>query len=457
MTERLHPINPATGEPLEPVDCSSVQDVAAVVAASKAAQVAWAALEFERRAEAFDAIADEISRREVIDELAAAMCSEMGKPIKHARSEVKIVGARMRAFTERAREAGRDEVSREKALEVTVQWRPLGVVGVIAPWNYPVSTPNSLVVSALLTGNGAVLKPSEFTPRTGAIYHRILSGHLPSGLFGLVQGAGDVGRALVSSDVDMIAFTGSIATGQKIMREAADTMKRLVLEMGGKDPMIVLPGADIEAAARHAAQESLRNTGQVCVSVERVLVHRDIADEFTRRVREVVDTLVVGDPSDEATDIGPMVSDEQRAQVVAQLEEVAGHGASFVVRGESSGPGFFLSPSVVAGVPDDSVLARDETFGPVVSISSFDDADEAVRRANATRYGLGASVWGEPGPELDEIAGRIEAGMIGVNRGLSAAAGAPWVGWKMSGFGYSRSVAGMRQFMQPRSLTRRVG
>ena len=156
------------------------------------------------------------------------------------------------------------------------------MVGVIAPWNYPVSTPNSLVVSALLTGNGAVLKPSEFTPRTGAVYHRILSAHLPEGLFGLVQGAGDVGRALVSSEVDMIAFTGSIATGQRIMREAAETMKRLVLEMGGKDPMIVLPGADIEAAARHAAQESLRNTGQVCVSVERVLVHRDIADEFTR-------------------------------------------------------------------------------------------------------------------------------------------------------------------------------
>jgi aldehyde dehydrogenase (NAD+)/succinate-semialdehyde dehydrogenase/glutarate-semialdehyde dehydrogenase len=188
-----------------------------------------------------------------------------------------------------------------------------------------------------------------------------------------------------------------------------------------------------------------------------VLVHRDIAPRFTDMVREHVEKLRMGDPGDEGTDIGPMASEHQRELVLAQLKEAEEGGAHFVVRGESSGPGWFLGPSVVTDVRDDMSLACDETFGPVVSISTFADANEAVSRANASRYGLGASIWGAPGPELDALADRIEAGMVGINRGLSAAAGAPWVGWKMSGFGYSRSVAGMRQFMQPRTHSRRVG
>jgi aldehyde dehydrogenase (NAD+)/succinate-semialdehyde dehydrogenase/glutarate-semialdehyde dehydrogenase len=456
VSETLQPTNPSTGERLPPVPCTSREEVVLTVERCAKAQVAWGALDFEARAGAFEAIGSEFSNTENVERLATTICDEMGKPIKHARGEISIVANRMTAFVDRAREACRDQAAREGAVDVTVQWRPLGVVGVIAPWNYPISTPNSLVVSALLTGNAAVLKPSEFTPRTGAIYHELVSKHLPDGVFELIQGAGDVGAALVDSDVSMIAFTGSIATGQAIMREAANTMKRLVLEMGGKDPMIVLPGADLDAAAAHAARESLRNTGQVCISVERILVHQDIAEEFTKKVKDVVSSLVVGDPHDEATDIGPMVSAHQRELVEKQLEEAQKGGARFVVRGSAKGPGFFLSPSVVADVSDDLGLARDETFGPVVAISTFDQLDDAVRRANDTRYGLGASVWGPEGEALDEAANRLEAGMVGVNRGLSAAAGAPWVGWKMSGFGYSRSIDGMRQFMIPRSQTRRA-
>lgn len=452
----MQPINPSTGEPLPPVPCTSPEEVQATVQRCAKAQVEWGGLDFEDRAKAFEAIGAEFSNAENVERLASTICEEMGKPIKHARGEIGIVSARMSAFVDRAREACRDEIRSEGSVQVKVQWRPLGVVGVIAPWNYPISTPNSLIVSALLTGNTAVLKPSEFTPRTGAIYHELLSKHLPAGAFELIQGAGDVGAALVRSEVEMIAFTGSITTGQAIMREAADGMKRLVLEMGGKDPMIVLPGADLDAAAEHAARESLRNTGQVCISVERILVHQDIAEEFTEKVKNVVSGLVVGDPKEEATDIGPMVSAHQRELVMDQLADAQSGGAKFVVRGSSKGPGFFLSPSVVTQVGDELALARDETFGPVVAISTFDQVDDAVRRANDTRYGLGASVWGPEGDELDDVANRLEAGMIGVNRGLSAAAGAPWVGWKMSGFGYSRSVDGMRQFMIPRSQSRRL-
>jgi aldehyde dehydrogenase (NAD+)/succinate-semialdehyde dehydrogenase/glutarate-semialdehyde dehydrogenase len=215
--------------------------------------------------------------------------------------------------------------------------------------------------------------------------------------------------------------------------------------------MIVLPGADLEAAARHAALEATRNSGQVCVAVERVIVHADVADAFASRVAEIVRGLKVGDPRDEATEIGPMANLRQRELVQAQLAAARAQGAQFLVEGEARGPGFFLTPSVVVGVTPEMGLARQETFGPVVAIQVARDADEAVARANDTVYGLGASVWGPPGPALDAVADRLQAGMIGVNRGLSTAAGAPWVGWKMSGFGYTRSVAGMRQFLQPQS------
>jgi acyl-CoA reductase-like NAD-dependent aldehyde dehydrogenase len=240
------------------------------------------------------------------------------------------------------------------------------------------------------------------------------------------------------------------------MREAAGSMKRLVLELGGKDPMLVFPGSNLEAAAKYAAEESVRNSGQVCISVERVLVHASVAEAFEEAVCRHVDALRVGNPMEDETEVGPMVSDRQRQLVLDQLADARSRGARFLLEGKAVGPGFFLTPSVVAGVTDEMELGRNETFGPVVAISRFEETDEAIRRANATRYGLGASVWGGDDDELDAIARRLEAGMIGINRGLSAAGSAPWVGWKQSGFGYTRSTAGMRQFMQPRTLSRNV-
>ena len=272
----------------------------------------------------------------------------------------------------------------------------------------------------------------------------------------LLTGYAATGAALVNSGVDKIVFTGSMANGKRVLAASAETLTPVILELGGKDPMIVLPGADLEAAARHAAIEATRNAGQVCVAVERVLVHRDIAEAFTARVAEIVRGLTVGDPADDRTQIGPMASPEQRDRVLAQLARARAAGATLLVEGEARGPGFYLTPSVVVGVTPEMDLARDETFGPVVAIQVVADAEDAVARANATRYGLGASVWGPPGPATDAIADRLQAGMVGVNRGLSAAGGAPWVGWKMSGFGFSRGVAGLRQFMQPQSRARRA-
>ncbi|WP_244923804.1 aldehyde dehydrogenase family protein [Enhygromyxa salina] len=449
--------NPATGASLPSLQASTLAQVQREVATAAAAASSWWALGFEARADVARQFAARVrDDRAVADELARSISTEMGKPIRHARAEIANLHTRTEAFIERAREACQDEVGREGAIQVTTQWRPLGTVAVIAPWNFPISTPNNLVMSALLTGNSVVLKPSEFTPRSGALYHQLLAATLPAGVFGLVQGGGSVGRALVEADVDMVAFTGSIATGQAIMREAASAMKRLVLELGGKDPMIVLPGADLEAAARFAVHNSLNNSGQICVATERVFVHQDVQDAFVEQVRRLVSGYRIGDPLADDTDVGPMASEAQREIVLAQLADARERGADFVIEGAAQSPGYWLSPSVVRSVSDDMRIAREETFGPVVAISSYANVDEAVARANATRYGLGASVWGPPDASTDAVAERLEAGMIGINRGLSAAAGAPWVGWKMSGFGYTRSTAGMRNFMQPRTHARTV-
>jgi aldehyde dehydrogenase (NAD+)/succinate-semialdehyde dehydrogenase/glutarate-semialdehyde dehydrogenase len=452
-------VNPATEQALAEVPCTTPDEVQAAVARARAAARAWAAQPFEVRAAPLHRLCEALSDVTVRDELAMIITREMGKPIKHARAEVAAVGSRTPFFIDQAREACDDDIGREGELEVTVQWRPLGVVGVISPWNYPLSTPNNLVASALLTGNAVVLKPSELTPRIGARYVELLQQWLPTDVLQVVQGAGDVGGALVSSGVDMVAFTGSVGTGQRIMKAAAERMTRLVLELGGKDPMLVLPGADVKAAAQHAVRESLRNSGQICISTERVFVPRPMVEAFVAEVSAAARALPMGDPTDPATEIGPMASDRQRALVLEQIEEARRLGAQIVVEPEVRNPGYWLGPTVAVGVTDEMLLAREETFGPVVAVTPVDDVEEAIARANATPYGLGACVWGPTGDDAAAraVAARIEAGMVGINRPLSAAAGAPWVGWKLSGFGYSRGVAGMRQFMQPRSLTRRVG
>ena len=450
----LRPIDPSTGQVLETVAQTAVEDVARAVGSARAAQSAWGR-SIDERIGAVKRFVERLREPEVREALAQSVRTEMGKPIRHARAEVDSVVARTEQFFERARAACADEVAREQTVQVVTQWRPLGVVAVIAPWNYPLATPNNLVMSGLLVGNAVVLKPSEQTPHTGAAYVRLLREHVGDAI-GIVQGARAVGEALVRSDVNMVAFTGSVATGQAIMREAATCMKRLVLEMGGKDPMLVLPGADVGRAADHAVRSALGNTGQMCVAAERILVHREVHAAFVAEVVQRVKFMKTGDPALEATELGPLASERQRDAVLAHIADAKAKGARVLVEGRLRSPGWFLEPTVIDGVDATMRIATEETFGPVVSIEEVESVDAAVRRANETQFGLGASVWGAPGAELEAVGGRIDAGMIGLNRGLSAAAGAPWVGWKMSGFGYSRSEAGFRQFLQPRTISRNV-
>ncbi len=451
----LTPVDPATGRPHPPLPCSSAEDVAAAVERARRAAPAWARAGVRERATLIERGIAALGHPETAEALAASITSEMGKPLAKARGEVAVARSRFAPYAERAEAAARPTVAREGGVEVEVRVCPLGVAAVIGPWNFPVATPNNLVLSSLLMGNTVVFKPSEVTPRTGLAYAERLAEALPAGVLSVVVGGGEVGAEILRRGVDLVAFTGSIRTGQAIMRAAADRMTRLVLELGGKDPLVVLPGADLDRAAAFAAAQGFGNSGQVCVAVERAIVHRDVADAFRDRLVAAAEALRVGDPREADTDLGPLATAAQRDHVLAQVEAAVAAGARACTAVRCWGPGFYMAPLVLDRVEPSMGIVQEETFGPVVTVETVASADEAVARANATRYGLGASVFG-PDEEAAAVARRLEAGMVGINRGLSAAAGAPWVGWKMSGYGYARSVEGMRQFGVPRTTARDV-
>jgi len=267
----------------------------------------------------------------------------------------------------------------------------------------------------------------------------------------IIYGDGEQGQALVESDVNMIAFTGSQATGKKIMASSSSQLKRLVMELGGNDPMIVMSDANIEQAAQFAVANSVENAGQMCIATERIYVDEQIAEQFEQRVTEIASGYKVGPWNMEGVNIGPIINAKQHRNVVEHIEDAATKGARFLLGGVEQ-PERYINPTVIADVTTDMLLEEKETFGPVVAISRFVDIDETIERANNSSYGLGAVVFGGDG--ANAVADELEAGMIGVNQGVGAGGEAPWVGAKQSGYGFRNSPEGHRQFAQVRVVNR---
>ncbi len=438
--------DPSDGSIVGQTAASTPDQVREAVARARAAQAAWAALPFEDRAA-------RVARAQApleaaAEEIGSLIHREMGKPLDQAIGEVRGAAGSIPAQIDMARRAVAPQVFREGADETTLRHDPLGVVAVITPWNFPAWMAATLLHPAVLTGNAVVHKPSEKTPLAGRRFAEVIAAELPPGVLEILDGAGDVGRELVDADVNMVAFVGSQVTGRAIMAACAKNLKRLVLELGGKDPMVVLADADLEKAAQYAANNAFRNSGQVCVAVERIIVERPVAEELERRIVALARDF----------EIGPMADATQLEKVRAQVDDARKAGARVLVGGEPrGGSGCFYPPTVIAGITDDMVMAREETFGPVAAIRVVDDAEEAVRVANATEYGLGATVWTADPARGEAIAGRLQAGMIGVNRGIRGVGDSPWVGARQSGFGFTGSVEGTRSFTQVRTITRRVG
>ena len=446
MSKSIQSFDPSNGELLGEVNHTSAEEVTQTIHKAKTAQKAWRKLSMNERVLTIIKAYQQLDKYE--ESLSQLLAREMGKDIRRATGEA--TGA-IYMGQHYAEDAQRALNTRKLSGSTELQYRPLGVVGVISPWNYPVMMANNLIVPALVAGNSVILKPSEETPLIAEAFFGELQKHLPENVLTVMQGDGETGKALVEGDIQMIAFTGSKATGQDIMRRAASKVKRLVMELGGKDPMIVMRDANLEQAARFAVAGSFENSGQMCTSIERIYVDDRIAEKFEQRVTEIANMYQIGPWDMPNVNIGPIINATQHRKIVEQLEDAQQKGATFLL-GSSEQPERYIRPTVITGMTAEMKLETEETFGPVVAISRYSDIEDAIERANASEYGLGAVVFGNQG--VNDVADELDAGMVGINQGQGGSGDAPWVGAKQSGLGYHGSVDGHRQFAQVKVVSR---
>jgi len=449
----LQSMNPSTGEVVGEVPLATVEAVEAAVRRARAVQPSWAAVPMEARVALLERASERVMER--VETLAELLTREMGKPLQEARGEVRVVAKMLASDPAAVAEALAPEHFENARTRTTVYRDPFGVVACISPWNFPVMMPHQQVVPALIAGNAVVAKPSEETPIVAQAYLDCLLEVLPEGVLQVVHGAEAQGRALVAADVNLIVFTGSREAGKHILAEASKGLKRVILELGGKDPLIVLDDADIEAAARFSAANAFRNAGQVCVSTERIYVEPAAHDRFVVALQSEAERMTVGDGLVDGTRIGPMIHGKQRAHVLRQVEAAIEAGAIVAWDGGGATGDSFLAPIILTECTHDMAIARDETFGPVACVYRVEDEEEAIGLANDTPFGLGAAVFGSP-ERARRVARRLTAGMIGINQGLGSAGSTPWVGAAESGYGFHSGPEGHRQFAQVRVVSERL-
>jgi succinate-semialdehyde dehydrogenase/glutarate-semialdehyde dehydrogenase len=454
---RVVSVNPATGETLRELECTSDAEVRAAVERARAAQPAWAALGVRARI----AILREFQGRlfEKKSEVARQITLEAGKPqIEALLTEVLVVLDAARFCIENAFAFLRAEPVRHgnpatKTKSGRLLRQPQGVIGIISPWNYPFSIPATEGLSALVTGNAVLVKPSELTSLAALELASLLhAAGVPESVFQVVVGDGSTGAALIHAPIDKLIFTGSVATGKRIAQAAAARLLPVVLELGGKDPMIVLEDADLEVASSGAVWGAFVNAGQTCLSVERCYVHRKLYPPFLEACVHKAKQLRVGNGMSPQTDVGPMIHERQLGIVESQVEDARAGGARVLtggVRLAELGPNFY-APTVLADVTHDMRIMREETFGPVLPVMAFDNEEEAVRRANDSDYGLAASVWTRDRVRGEALAQRIDAGTVMVNDVVSCfgISEAPHGGVKSSGLGRTHGRPGLEEMVR---------
>ena len=450
--------NPATGETITSLPVDGPDRVKEVVARVRAAQSEWEALGNKGRAKWLGQLRDWLFDNQ--DEISDTMQAETGKVRGEAGGEAVYLTDIINFYGKKAKKyIGEEKVAAHspamKVKRLRVQYRPYPVVGVISPWNFPLMLSLGDGLPALQAGAAVVLKPSEITPLSlGMVVDAWKNEIGGPDVLDVVNGLGECGSALVD-EVDFIQFTGSDVTGKKVMARAADTLTPVSLELGGKDPMIVLEGADLERAANAATWGAFGNTGQICMSVERLYVQEQVYDEFLKRFVEATGELKQGmDGREYGSDIGAMTFPKQMDKVEEHVREAREKGATVLTGGERvDGPGDWYPPTILTDVDHQMKVMRDETFGPVVGVMKVRDADDAVRHANDSRYGLSGSVFGKT-REAEATARRLEAGAINVNDVLVnyLASDVPMGGWKESGIGFRHGEYGIKKFVRPESL-----
>lgn len=440
---RLESIDPSTEEVVATIPDASAEDVDAAADAGLSAFDGWRATSPTERGKLLVRLADELEQHE--EELATIDAIDVGNPIQAMRNDVRSGCQEMRMFAGLATEIkGQSSVNGEHQFAFGLP-EPYGVIGRIIPFNHPFKFAAGKSTSALVAGNSVILKPPEQASLSAIRLAEIASEILPPGVFNVVTGQGRTSGAAIASHprIPRVAFTGSVPTGKAVMRAGADHIKHVSLELGGKNPMVVFADVDVAKAAQSAVRgmNFARSQGQSCQSTSRVYVHRDIMAEFTDQVLGLVGAMKVGDPLDAGTDLGPLAYRAHFERVLGYIKTAKEEGATMLTGGRSErSPGYFVDPTVFAGVTQDMTIARDEIFGPVMALIEWSELGEVTEMANDTEFGLTASVWTNDLSIAHRMAQRIEAGYVWINGSAKRVPGTPFGGYKLSGLGKESSL-----------------
>jgi acyl-CoA reductase-like NAD-dependent aldehyde dehydrogenase len=445
--QHLDVINPALGTVFARCPAAKTPELDRAVDAARRAFPAWRAGSFAERAALVKQLSQKLRDRQ--KELAELLTREQGKPLAQSVAEIDRGAAQSDGMV--GIEIPVEVIADDSDKRIELRYRPLGVVGIITPWNAPVNLALGPLVSALYTGNTVILKPSPYTPLTTLKVGELLNEVFPPGVVNVLAGGDELGAAMTAHrGIDKISFTGSVATGKKVLASAAATLKRVTLELGGNDPAIVLDDVDVKAVAKKIFFASFVNSGQVCMAIKRIYAHESVYEELCDALVEEAKKAKVGNGLDPATELGPVQNKMQYDKVVGIIKDTKKAGAKFLAGGEiPAGPGYFLPPTLVTDIADDSRLVQEEQFGPIVPILKFSDVEDALRRANDTRYGLSGSVWTKDLGRGAEIAARLEVGTAWVNQHRTTSAFVPFGGAKESGLGRQYSALGLKSYMEP--------
>ena len=450
--EWLEVLNPANEQVVGRVPASGKDELDRAVAAARRAFKTWKKTSHEERQQVVQGIAAAI--KENADELFRLLTTEQGKP--HAQAQQEIYGAAGLAAAQSTLTLD-DVVNQDDDTRLSRTRRvPVGVVGGIVPWNFPIMMAIQKIVPALVAGCTIVLKPSPFTPLTTLRIAELIKDVVPAGTVNIITGEDTLGPLITSHpDIDKITFTGSTATGKKIMEGAAGDLKRITLELGGNDASIVLPDADVQKVAEQLFWSSFSNAGQVCIAAKRIYIHEDIYDDLSKAIAEYAKTVVVGDGSQQGTGVGPIQNKKQYERVLDLIQDAKDNGYKFLTGGDKdpSGTGYYVPITILDNPPEDARIVAEEQFGPVMPLMKFASVDEVIERANNSEYGLAGAVWTKDTDKGVEIAEQLETGTVWINEFMQLSPFAPFGGHKQSGFGAEYGIDGLKEFTYPQVIT----
>ena len=448
----LDVVNPATEQVIAQVPACGKDELDRAVDAARVAFESWRKTTPEERQKVVLGIAAAI--KDNADELFRLLTSEQGKP--HAQAQQEIYGAAGLAKAQAGLTLD-DVINQDDDTRLSRTRRvPVGVVGGIVPWNFPIMMAIQKIVPALVAGCTIVLKPSPFTPLTTLRIAELIKDVVPKGAVNIITGEDSLGPLITEHPgIDKITFTGSTATGKKIMEGAARDLKRITLELGGNDASIVLPDADVEKVAEQLFWSSFSNAGQVCIAAKRIYIHEDIYDDLSKAIADYAKGVTVGDGSQQGTGVGPIQNRKQFERVCELIQDAKDNGYNFLTGGDTdpSGTGYYVPITILDNPPEDARIVAEEQFGPVMPLMKFSTVDEAIARANASEYGLAGAIWSKDTDAAVEIAEQLETGTVWINEFMHLSPFAPFGGHKQSGFGAEYGIDGLKEFTYPQVIT----